>query len=154
MKEIDLGQGLKAIVDDCDFVELSKHKWRAVKGKYTYYAVRTENGKLMLMHRQILGVSDRRTLVDHENGNGLLNTRDNLRKCTFQENNRNKRGYKNNNAKTKGVQQVGAKFSARITHNGKVFYLGLFANRDEAAAAYNKAAKELHGEFASLNRVA
>ena len=24
----------------------------------------------------------------------------------------------------------------------------------EAAAAYNKAAKELHGEFASLNRVA
>jgi hypothetical protein len=40
---------------------------------------------------------------------------------------------------------------ASINKDGKCFYLGVFTNQEEAALAYNKAAIQLHGEFACLN---
>ncbi len=36
---------------------------------------------------------------------------------------------------------------------GKAYYLGSYKTPEEAASAYNKAAKELAGEFAYLNVV-
>jgi len=38
-----------------------------------------------------------------------------------------------------------------ITKSGKKYYLGLFDNKIDAAVAYDKKAKELHGDFAVLN---
>jgi hypothetical protein len=42
------------------------------------------------------------------------------------------------------------KWYARISHNGKSHYLGIFASKDEARSAYAQAAKKYHGEFARL----
>ncbi len=35
--------------------------------------------------------------------------------------------------------------------NSKAYYLGYFDKKEEAARAYDRMAKELHGEFARLN---
>lgn len=152
MKKIDVGRGLFALVDDCDYQELSKYKWRADKLKRTFYAKRSEAGKSVSMHRQILGLTKRDEFCDHADGDGLNNQRANLRQCTLQENNQNKRGYKNNTQGFKGVKQVSKRrFMARITHFGETVYLGTFDCPKKAAYAYNEKAKELHGEFARLN---
>jgi hypothetical protein len=59
MKDIKLTKGLVALVDDCDFEELSKFKWYARRNKGLYYAERdtSKDGKRMhiRMHRQIMG---------------------------------------------------------------------------------------------------
>ena len=87
--------------------------------------------------------------VDHINGNKLDNRKENLRLCTNGSNNRNKL------ARTgfKGVHQarISGKWIAQITKNYKVKHLGSFDTDTEAATAYNKAAKQLHGKYAQLN---
>lgn len=154
MKEIYLGSGVSAIVDDDDYPKVLPFKWRVQKGKYTQYAVCTIKGKPVLMHRFILCATSRYEVTDHKNGNGLDNRKENIRICSFQENNFNKKGYKNNALGIKGVNKCGVKtWQARITHNKKTIYLGVFNSKHEAAIAYNEKAKELQGEFSFLNKV-
>ena len=42
-------------------------------------------------------------------------------------------------------------YRAQIKANKKTYYLGSFEKTDKAGAAYKKAAKQLHGEFARVN---
>jgi hypothetical protein len=43
------------------------------------------------------------------------------------------------------------KWQVTIGHEGKQLYLGYYFSAEEAAAAYDRAARELHGELARLN---
>jgi len=61
-------------------------------------------------------------------------------------NRNNLSGYKGVTLHRKG------KWKAKIQFNKKGIYLGLYDTPEEAAIAYNKAAKEYFGEFAKLNR--
>jgi len=84
--------------------------------------------------------------IDHINGDGLDNRIINLREANRAQNSRNRKtrvGYT-----TKGVSRSGRKWQATIRKSGKIYYLGLFANKKQAQAAYNEAAKKLYGEFA------
>lgn len=154
MKNILLTQGFFAVVDDEDYEALSRYKWRAKKWGDKYYAIRTTSKldgkrKNIFMHREIMGFPSMD--IDHANGDTLYNTRKNLRLCTKSENARNCNAYKTNKLGLKGVYFNYKKYSAQISINKKRLYLGYFDTPEEAARAYDAAAKIHHGEFARLN---
>ncbi len=157
MKKIPLTQGKFALVDDADFEWLSQWKWCAVKGRSTYYAMRTapkSTGNIK-MHREILKVP-KGLQGDHRNGNGLDNRRQNLRICTHAENIWNQKKERNSKGKLKGASFTTTKllknpWRSQICYNKKKIHLGYFATPEEAARAYDAAAKRYFGEFARLN---
>lgn len=53
----------------------------------------------------------------------------------------------------KGVRKIKNRWTARISTDGKEFFLGSFLTKEEAALAYNKKAKELFGDFSCLNEI-
>jgi hypothetical protein len=86
--------------------------------------------------------------IDHINCNPEDNRWCNLRLATKSQNKHNTRVRKNNTHGFKGVSFVNGRWMASIRLNWKRHYLGCFATPEQAAAAYAKAAHELHGEFA------
>jgi hypothetical protein len=163
MKEIKLTKGKIAIVNDEDFDRINKFKWCALKNATTWYAIRTvytknpHSKQTIYMHKEIL--SKEGFTTDHINGDGLNNTRGNLRIATVTENNRNKRKNRNSISKYKGVSlnkhikddKVYQYWRATIMANGVKISLGSFDNELDAATMYDKAAKLYHGEFSNTN---
>lgn len=158
MKTIELSQGKVALVDDADYDGLSKFKWHAIKGQSTWYAVRNapicadhKNPRTTVqMHRVILSAK-RGQFVDHANGNGLDNRKENIRICDKSQNAMNRRVPKHNVAGIKGVRFDHGHWDARICVHGKNIYLGRFDTSAEATRAYNAGARRYFGEFARLN---
>ena len=70
VRYIALTKGMFAIVDAEDYDELMKHKWTAYYTCGKWYAGRTEKGKCILMHRQIMDPPDG-MVVDHLSGHRL-----------------------------------------------------------------------------------
>jgi hypothetical protein len=157
MKEIPLTRGYVAIVDDEDYAGLSRFKWCAlcVTSPNLVYAVRNsrqDEGKrhLILMHRQIMGFP--KLGVDHWDGDGLHNWRGNLRTATQSQNLANQR-LLNSKSGMKGVSwsRHAKKWNAHIQANKVQYNLGLYADKEDAARAYDAAATKLFGEFARPN---
>jgi hypothetical protein len=157
MKEIGLTRGLKALVDDDDFEELSKVKWCANKIGRTFYAVRRVPNpktimKQILMHRKVMNAPID-ICIDHIDGNGLNNTKDNLRFCTKRENVCGQKQQIGKTSKYKGVcwNKRENKWKAYIKCHQKLQNLGHFDTEISAALAYDNAANRLFGEFARTN---
>lgn len=148
MIEIPLTQGKIALIDDEDFDLVSQFTWHAFRGyKNLFYAANKKHR--LLMHRLVLGAKIGEK-VDHKNGNSLDNRRENLRIATTSQNAAN---WKHRDGKFKGVclEKRTNTWISYIKKDGKTTYLGSFALPEEAAQAYDDKAKELFGEFASLN---
>ena len=143
----------KILIDDQDWDEASKHKWYLHRG-YTHNTLyaRTNTGKYHTLHRLVLK-APKGSMIDHINGNGLDNRRENLRFCTKQQNQANQKQNKGNSSGYKGVAEASncSKWRAYIRHNYKQIHLGNHNTPEEAARAYDAKAKELYGEFARLN---
>ncbi len=153
MKRIKLTQRKYASVDDCDFEWLSQWKWLYHNG----YAERNSpivNGRrgVIRMHR-LIAETPFGMETDHINRNRLDNQRHNLRICTLGENQCNRGKYSNNTSGYKGVfwHKASCRWRAQIKTDGKIIHLGLFDDVKDAAYAYDRAAKEYHGEFARPN---
>lgn len=85
--------------------------------------------------------------IDHINGERADNRWCNLREATQSQNLANKHCKKTSYTKTKGVYRAKSKYAAK-TRKGKLsIHLGTFDTIAEAKAAYDAAAKILHGEF-------
>jgi len=155
-KEIPLTQGKTAIVDDDMYEYLNQWKWCAHKHRSTFYAVRGVKlrpfQKIIKMHRLILN-DPIGLLIDHQDGNGLNNTRENLRICTNVENLRNRGRQTNNKSGFKGVSwnKNKQKYHARIKAQGKYVHIGYYDNPIDAAKAYDEAAMKYFWEFARTN---
>jgi hypothetical protein len=104
--------------------------------------------KMVLLHRVIMSAA-KGQFVDHANRNKMDNRRSNLRFVTRSQNSIN-RGHR---ADYRGVRLEDGKWRASIGVNRKNIKLGRFDTPEAAAAAYNEAAKKLHGQFAVLNMV-
>lgn len=144
-----------AIVDCADYSSIISRRgtwyaWKGVRGNlYAHTACRPT----VSMHRLISG-APKGMSVDHVNGNGLDNRRENLRVCTHSENMKNQgprngRKYKGCYYNPKRLGRL--KWSASIRANGKVEFLGRFATEIEAASAYDVASEKLHGVFGRKN---
>lgn len=153
---IELSQGFVAWVDPSDYHLVSAYKWCLKRSHAnTLYAHRRDGKKWVLMHRQILqpapGVP-----VDHRDGNGLNNRRENLRTCNASDNCQNRgKGKGAYSCKYKGVtlekRKATSPYRARIKINGRLIGIGYFGAAKEAALAYDAKARELFGEFARPN---
>lgn len=167
MREIPLTQGKVALVDDSDFEWLSQWKWNAephqtksgiqeiwYAKRLIYTGVHSRSIKVY-MHRFLLGISDFRTKVDHRDSDGLNNQRYNLRQSTNSQNSANSRKSLRNTSGFKGVHwyKPCSKWQAQIRCGPRRFHLGYFANKVDAARAYNEAALHYFGDFARLNEI-
>jgi hypothetical protein len=163
MKEIQLTQGRVAIVDDEDYDIVNKYNWWAVQGgdiHKVYYAQKwlcRVKGvkKYEMLHNFIAGRPGYKLFIDHINGDGLDNRKENLRIVTNRQNGHNNSGQSNRLGRYKGVylNRTGKKFVARITVDYKQLCLGSYQNETDAAIAYNNAAIKYFGEFARLNEI-
>lgn len=153
MKEITLKGGQITLVDDEDYEGLKDFNWSLMKQQNvkSQYAQCKIHGRVQLMHR-IITNAPKRSVVDHINGDGLDNRKDNLRVCSQAENCRNQVLSQNNKNGYKGVRKRNSKYAASIRVNRQLIHLGMYHTAQEAADAYDRAAIEHFGEFALTNK--
>jgi hypothetical protein len=155
--EIVLTQGKVTVVDDADAPMVAGHHWTAMrvpnKTRDTWYAKATGPGNTsILMHRLLLG-AEKGQLVDHKDGNGLNNRRENIRLASHQGNAANRRSVRGSEmlirTAYRGVYKPDDEFFfiVRVGHDR----IGKYATAEAAAAAFDEAARKRYGEFARLN---
>lgn len=148
-REVPLSNGMVALVDDADYATIiARGKWHGrPSASGVYYASETKwrDGKCVnvLMHKLLTGWEQ----TDHVDGDGLNNTRANLRPATRSQNGGNRGAPRNNTSGYKGVSRQRDRWVAFCARE----YLGLFDTPDAAALAYNAAALRRWGAYAHLN---
>jgi hypothetical protein len=125
---------LVALIDSDDVDLIFNKSWYAVESKGNFYA---KTGKNTRMHRIILGVKDTNLIVDHINGNGLDNRKENLRIVDVATNVANRQRSRIGN-KCPGVYKCGKKWIAKVTVNYKKHHLGYFDDENDAIHVVNQ----------------
>lgn len=147
------GETVWAIIDTHDVDRLKGRRWNLFNGY-----VGSKYPAFVYLHRFLVGAS-KGSHVDHKDGDKLNNRRKNLRHTSPSKNQGNRKvRNKNNTSGYRGVMFSRdswrkSRWRAVIKVNYKSKHLGYFKTLEEAALAYNKAAKEHFGEFAVLNEV-
>lgn len=154
---IELTGGYRAAVDDADYPRIAGRRWRASVGYGgTVYAARRvkvgDRWETIYMHREVIGAGEGE-IVDHADGDGLNNTRANLRVATPSQNAANARRRCDNASGYRGVSWYKGygRWQATIRVRGRKKHLGYYATPQEAALAFDRAAREIFGDFARLN---
>ena len=149
---LPLTRGKSAQIDPADAKRVMTHAWTLIEDDLTSYARANIDGRPVFLHRFLLNPEFRQH-VDHRNGNGLDNRRQNLRPCTPSQNHQNRRKARGCSSCFKGVSWniQTQRWFASIRVNKKQKYLGRFLTEEAAARAYDQAALAAFGEFAWLN---
>lgn len=147
---ITLNNDTICLCDKQDLPLISKFRWCFHNG-YARANVKIPDihkTKSYWMHQVIMG----RPYIDHINGNGLDNRRQNLRPYDHNSLNlSNSCKRANNTTGYIGVKLHRNRYEAYIDFKGKRYFCGSFLTPEEAARARDKKAKELAGDFAKLN---
>jgi hypothetical protein len=141
MKEIPLTQRKVALVDDEDYLELSKHKWHAQKDGKTFYASRSSptdspgKRRTLLMHTVIMGAAENLE-TDHINGDGLDNRKENLRIVTKRGNQQNRHQAKTSRFPGVRWHKIAKKWATEIQIKKRKHHLGLYDDEETAGIVY------------------
>lgn len=136
------------MVDDDVYELLSIHKWHYNANGYAgRWVGGRKDKKYHYMHRMLMAYPTAR--VDHINGDKLDNRRQNLRTATHRENLRNRGATKANKFGTKCIYWDGPrqKWAVRVNVEGKLAYLGRYAELEAAIQSRDSFLKKYHGEF-------
>jgi hypothetical protein len=155
VKKIPLTQGYVALIDDEDYRRVAKSSWRILKSGDRLYALHDISIKgekiakketAELMHRFILNAK-KGSIIDHIDGNGLNNQKENLRFVSNRQNAQNRhRGIKSSKFPGVCFHKKNKNWVSHIMVDGKIRHLGSFSDEKEAAKAYEKACREIVGE--------
>jgi hypothetical protein len=150
--QIPLSNSFQTATVDPGDANLILYRWSLVTRRQKQYACARVNGRRVYMHRLIMG-NPAAKVVDHEDGNGLNNTRRNLRVCTRSQNMGNCKPHADRKGLYKGVcfEKASGRFVAQICLRGKRIKIGRFKSAADAALAYDHRAAEAFGTFAKLN---
>ena len=155
---ISLTKGRFAIIDSADSPKVSGMSWQVTtnggSNEYIKTTLRVEGKNVNRYLHRVITDAPRGMDVDHIDGNGFNNMRENLRLCTRGQNLANR----NLDKVRGGMGYLGVtwfkprgKWKAAVGHNYKEHFVGYFDDPQEAAIARDRMAIALHGEFASLN---
>jgi hypothetical protein len=152
-------KGLYETVIDTEDKDLAALPWSVFmrSDKLTVYAYRKENEQNVLMHRVILARKlERESLlpheeVDHIDGDGKNNTRENLRLANTNQNKHNRGKSSNNSSGYKGVSwhKDNKHWRATIGIAGKAIHIGSYPTAEEADKAACEAREKYHQDFAN-----
>lgn len=157
--ELPLLHGKVALIDGADYSIIAPYKWSAWFSGRRWYAMAhalKPNKGMIYMHRLIMDAPKDKK-VDHWDGDGMNNQRDNLRFATNQQNLFNRGPIKNSTSGYKGVtwDKKSKLWQAQIILSKKGYrknyFLGKFIDPADAARTYDAKALELFGEFAWFN---
>lgn len=158
-KQIPLTRGMHALVDAEDFDKVNQFEWFASPNGRTFYAMRhpydSKTGKQSteIMHRLILGARPGQA-IDHLDGDGLNNQKKNLRFASPGQNGANRKKNSGHTYSTfKGVtwHKRKKKWMASLKVAGKSLFLGYWEVPEDAARAYDIAAKQHFSDYARTN---
>jgi hypothetical protein len=168
MREIPLhgphavGEFAHALVDDEDEPEISRHSWRCMldKGRiagdrhYVFRYIWTgpagkRRQQVIYLHRQLMGLTwGDGKLVDHKDGNGLNNQRENLRLADSTQNQANKRGFSQRGL-PKGVAYQPRcktrKYIAQLRYRDQHISCGCWPTAEDAKAMHDLMARCMFG---------
>lgn len=140
------------LVDDENYDLLKTFNWTIRSPKPGNYRIITKlNGKEITIANMVMQTEN--IMYDHIDRNQFNNQKKNLRIVTYKQNAWNSNMLVNNTSGYKGVcwNKRDKVWQAAIKTDGKIKYLGSFKDPIKAAKAYDKAAKEYHGEYGFLN---
>jgi len=141
----------RSLIDIDDIEKIKDIKWGLETSKNTQYCRGKYNGKLIKIHRFLLGVLENKNVqIDHINRNRLDNRKSNLRICTRLENSQNSELQINSSSGYLGVNYDKTKglWMSVIQAYKKRIRLGGFKTKEEALVERLKAEKEYFGEYA------
>lgn len=152
--EIPLTKDKVALVDPEDYPYLSEFKWHVTSRGYAARADYSgDKRKMVLMHRQLLGIVDApyTQYGDHINGDTLDNRRSNLRMATSLQSSWNKKS-RIGNSQYKGVcwHKGISRWTMTIRIDG-ILHTKVCGSEEEAAREYDGFARRAFGEYACLN---
>ncbi len=147
-------QPFEILIDDADLVWVSQFQWSLSEQRYCYRHD-TDRGYVRL-HREVMGIRDRKVYVDHKDGNRLDNRRENLRVATPQQNAANnapKSCYAGNarGSTYKGVSRRRERWRMNIKLPDGRKIDKLYNDEQEAARAYDGLSLFFYGPFCRKN---
>lgn len=160
MKHVSLSKNKYVIVDDCDFIRVSQHKWHYTESdapgrgypRRTIYNADTCGYSHEMLHTCLFGPLPKGYVYDHKNGNTLDYRRCNIRIANKRQNSVNRAMQRNNTSGYTGVwfHKRQKKWIAQIRIKGQKLYLGTFDSPIAASKAYQTENRIRNGRFARL----